>query len=89
MSFVCANLTLAMKIAQPKVSHHLAALRKAGLVSDRKDGLWVHYRINEALRPWVIKVIRTAAQGISADEPFASDAVTMADLRNRADGICA
>lgn len=29
---------------QPKVSRHLAYLRRAGLVSARKDGLWVHYR---------------------------------------------
>jgi ArsR family transcriptional regulator len=30
---------------QPKVSRHLAYLRRAGLVRDRKDGLWVHYRL--------------------------------------------
>ena len=31
---------------QPKVSRHLAYLKRAGLVSDRKDGLWVHYRLS-------------------------------------------
>ncbi|HEX4950179.1 MAG TPA: metalloregulator ArsR/SmtB family transcription factor [Blastocatellia bacterium] len=30
---------------QPKVSRHLAYLKRAGLVTDRKDGLWVHYRL--------------------------------------------
>jgi ArsR family transcriptional regulator len=34
---------------QPKVSRHLAYLKRAGLVSDRKDGLWVHYRLAEPL----------------------------------------
>ena len=34
---------------QPKVSRHLAYLKRAGLVSDRKDGLWVHYRLAESL----------------------------------------
>lgn len=34
---------------QPKVSRHLAYLKRAGLVSDRKDGLWVHYRLSETL----------------------------------------
>jgi ArsR family transcriptional regulator len=34
---------------QPKVSRHLAYLKRAGLVSDRKDGLWVHYRLTESL----------------------------------------
>lgn len=34
---------------QPKVSRHLAYLKRAGLVSDRKDGLWVHYRLADSL----------------------------------------
>lgn len=34
---------------QPKVSRHLAYLKRAGLVADRKDGLWVHYRLAEPL----------------------------------------
>ena len=32
-------------IPQPRASRHLAYLRHAGLVVDRKDGLWVHYRL--------------------------------------------
>lgn len=27
------------------VSKHLAVMRDAGLVADRKEGLWVHYRL--------------------------------------------
>ena len=34
-------------IPQPMTSRHLAYLRRAGLVSTRKDGLWVHYRLAE------------------------------------------
>jgi len=30
---------------QPKVSRHLAYLRRAGLVEVRQDGKWKHYRI--------------------------------------------
>ncbi|MEO8379903.1 MAG: metalloregulator ArsR/SmtB family transcription factor [Acidobacteriota bacterium] len=30
---------------QPKISRHLAALRKAGLVAARRDGKWIHYRL--------------------------------------------
>jgi ArsR family transcriptional regulator len=30
---------------QPKVSRHLAYLKRVGLVADRKEGLWVHYRL--------------------------------------------
>jgi ArsR family transcriptional regulator, arsenate/arsenite/antimonite-responsive transcriptional repressor len=32
---------------QPKVSRHLAYLRKAGLVDTRRDGKWTHYRLKK------------------------------------------
>jgi ArsR family transcriptional regulator, arsenate/arsenite/antimonite-responsive transcriptional repressor len=31
--------------AQPKISRHLAYLRSAGIVSARREGKWMHYRI--------------------------------------------
>lgn len=34
-----------LRLPQPKVSRHLAYLRRAGLVETRRDGLWVHYRL--------------------------------------------
>src|SRR5436190_615767 len=36
-----------LKISQPKASRHLAYLRKAGLVTTRRDGLWIHYKLAE------------------------------------------
>ena len=36
-----------LNINQPKISRHLAYLRRAGLVSTRRDGKWMHYRIVE------------------------------------------
>jgi len=32
-------------IPQAKASRHLAYLRRSGLVTTRRDGLWVHYRL--------------------------------------------
>ncbi len=32
---------------QPKISRHLAYLRRAGLVSTRREGKWMHYRLVE------------------------------------------
>jgi ArsR family transcriptional regulator len=32
---------------QPKISRHLAYLRKAGLVEMRRDGKWRHYRLKK------------------------------------------
>ena len=32
---------------QPKVSRHLAYLRRAGMVKARRDGKWIHYSITQ------------------------------------------
>jgi ArsR family transcriptional regulator len=42
---VC-DIESAVGIPQNLVSHHLAALRRAGVLLDRKDGKWVYYRID-------------------------------------------
>jgi ArsR family transcriptional regulator len=36
-----------LKQSQPKISRHLAYLRKAGLVDARREGKWMHYKIRE------------------------------------------
>src|SRR5881628_2733357 len=34
-----------LKTSQPKISRHLAYLRRAGIVAARRDGKWMHYRL--------------------------------------------
>lgn len=41
---VC-DIVAAMDMIQPKVSFHLAVLKEAGLIKDRKQGKWTHYSI--------------------------------------------
>lgn len=57
--------------SQPKVSRHLAYLRGVGLVEDRKDGLWVHYRLAESLEDGIVKVLEVlrgaCREGVEAD----------------------
>jgi ArsR family transcriptional regulator len=43
---VC-HLVNTLEESQPLVSKHLAILRRAGLVSSRKDGYWRHYSLAE------------------------------------------
>lgn len=43
---VC-ELTALLGVAQPTVSKHLRLLEDAGLVSFRKEGNWIIYRLNE------------------------------------------
>ncbi|ABC27415.1 predicted transcriptional regulator [Hahella chejuensis KCTC 2396] len=49
---VC-ELTAALDEIQPKISRHLAQLRKCGLLLDSRQGQWVFYRVNPALLAWV------------------------------------
>ena len=42
---VC-DLVAALDMSQPKVSFHLNALKEAGLIKDRKQGKWTHYRLD-------------------------------------------
>jgi ArsR family transcriptional regulator len=39
---VC-DLCAALDMPQPRISRHLACLRRAGLVTVRRDGKWKHY----------------------------------------------
>jgi DNA-binding transcriptional ArsR family regulator len=48
------DITARFEISQPAVSQHLAALRGAGLVSERREGRLVYYRVEpEGLRPLI------------------------------------
>lgn len=69
---VC-DLTHALKLSQPKISRHLANLRAAGLVVDRRDGQWIHYRIDPRLPAWVHGVLGTVARANGTASPFRSD----------------
>lgn len=84
---VC-ELTHALKLAQPKISHHLAALRKLGLVSDRRDGLWIYYRINKELPQWAAQVIQITMTGINEQQPYADDLQALKQMANRPAGFC-
>ena len=57
---VC-DLVEALQLPQPTVSRHLAQLRSAGLVADRRAGQWVHYRLHDKVPAWVPAVIEELA----------------------------
>ena len=58
-------LVEALKLTQPKISRHLAYLRRAGIVASRREGKWMHYRLTQpkdsdatgvlsAVRDWLV-----------------------------------
>lgn len=79
---VC-ELTHAIGVSQPSVSRHLAQLRDSGLVKDRREGLWIHYRINPELPQWARDVLERTALGVADDLPFCDDHTTLAGMPNR------
>ncbi len=79
---VC-ELTHALDLSQPHVSRHLAMLREAGLVSDRREGQWVHYRVNPELPVWTRRVLEALKGGVGGQPPFSDDAAALAAMPNR------
>lgn len=45
---VC-DLMAILQLPQSTVSRHLAYLRNAGLLTDRREGVWMYYRLAEQL----------------------------------------
>ncbi len=69
---VC-ELTGALQMAQPKVSRHLAILREAGVVQDRREGLWIHYRIHPELPLWAGRLLEALHDGCRERDPYRHD----------------
>jgi ArsR family transcriptional regulator len=55
---VC-DLVAALDAPQSTISRHLAQLRQCGLVVARRQGTWMHYRLNDALPEWALTTIET------------------------------
>lgn len=85
---VC-ELTCAMDQAQPKISRHLALLRNAGLLADRRQGQWVYYRLHPDLPVWV-KEILAVTRAANSDwlEQQVQRLAGMGDRPERAAACC-
>ena len=79
---VC-ELVHALGVIQPKVSRHLAALRDGGVVTDRRSGQWVYYRIDMDLPTWARQVIDATVGEAAAREPFVNDRAELAEMPGR------
>ncbi|MEA2637002.1 MAG: ArsR family transcriptional regulator, arsenate/arsenite/antimonite-responsive transcriptional [Chloroflexota bacterium] len=47
---VC-DFTAAFDLGQPTISHHLAKLREAGIVTSFKRGIWAFHQLNPEMSP--------------------------------------
>lgn len=62
-----------LKTNQPKISRHLAYLRRAGIVGVRRDGSWMHYRIVEPADPGAAKVLKEVLAWLANDREMQRD----------------
>lgn len=62
-----------LKQGQPKISRHLAYLRKAGVVSARREGKWMHYSIEPLTDARAAAVLDATLKSFEADRDMRSD----------------
>lgn len=75
---VC-QMTVIVRVAASTVSEHLAELRRAGLITDRKEGRWVEYRLSaSALRDGLLDTIWPV---LDQDGDARADAILVSELR--------
>ena len=84
---VC-ELVHALELSQPKISRHLKLLREAGLVADRRERIWGHYRLSDTLPSWARRTLGDVVAEHAHDAPFADDARRLAHMPDRPEGRC-
>ena len=70
-----------LKINQPKISRHLAYLRRAGVVSARREGKWIHYGLVDPPNRHAANIFREVRAGLAEDPAMKND-------RARLERIC-
>ena len=61
--------------SQPKISRHLAYLRRAGIVAARREGKWMHYRIVVPKHAGAARILSETLSVLSEDKTMQADLV--------------
>jgi len=83
---VC-QIVEALGLGQSKVSRHLAHLRNAGLVKDRRDGLWMYYSLAQPtgrLHEQVVECLRQAKEEL----PTAANDLRALEALGKCSDLC-
>jgi ArsR family transcriptional regulator len=59
--------------SQPKISRHLAYLRRAGVVAARREGKWMHYKIVVPLHAGAAKILHETLLALRDEKAMQTD----------------
>jgi ArsR family transcriptional regulator len=62
-----------LKMPQPRVSRHLAYLRRAGIVEARREGKWMHYQIVPPSDERAARIFQEVREYLAADREMQQD----------------
>ena len=62
-----------LRTPQPKISRHLAYLRRAGVVEARREGKWMHYRVIEPGNERAAQVLKSTQDWLATDREMQWD----------------
>lgn len=65
---------------QPKISRHLAYLRRAGVVAARREGKWMHYRVATPEGEHAARVFNEVMAWLGEDRDMQRDRARMASI---------
>ena len=66
-----------LKQGQPKISRHLAYLRHAGIVEARREGKWMHYRIERPEDTRAASILDATLKSFETDRNMKADLVRL------------
>jgi len=82
-----AELSGITQLAQPRVSTHLAKLKEAGLVSDRRDGVFVYYRLATGIKDKGLDQLWQLLKENTSDPLLQQDINRLTQVLNKRKGI--
>jgi len=62
-----------LRQGQPKISRHLAYLRRAGVVAARREGKWMHYRLVSPRNTAAASILATVLEALGEDQQYQAD----------------
>jgi ArsR family transcriptional regulator, arsenate/arsenite/antimonite-responsive transcriptional repressor len=62
-----------LEVPQPKISRHLAYLRRAGLVLARREGKWMHYRLAAPSNRHAAEILSTTLDSLKREPQMQRD----------------